>query len=253
MKSKKVLVKDRYNLRFGDRLYFIRSCLNLKQDVFASILEVKPTRYQKIESGLIANEFALFIWIVDRIRVFFGIDVYTLISEGIDKEDVCRTVRTSWSNFQNHSELKNQLLAPEMYAPVTLEQKRRLKSEKRLKKRKDAKKIETEDDDRLLVNVRLGDRIKFIRQAIHKNQPDLADSLCISEDRVSTLERGMSMRNFSILIRLLLIFQRIDISLGDLIGEHFDRAEIKKRVEAARTRNRSMCVIKSTSVIVNTR
>ena len=113
--------------------------------------------------------------------------------------------------------------------------------------------VEKEEEDRIYVNVLMGDRLKYIRQAINVNQDKMAEKLCINTARLSTIETGKATRNFSILIRLLLVFQRVDVTFNDLVSEKFDRKEIKKRIQEARARNRENVVIKASSVIVKTR
>lgn len=252
-KEKKTRVKGDFNRHFGENLYTIRTLLNIKQEAFADILGINRVRYQRIESGWITNDYEIFIWIVDHIRVYCGVDVYTLLSWNLDKDAVSGTVRYAWNYFQSHPEVESQLLPAEYYQVITPEQKKRLKVEKRLKNRKDAKKVEREEEDRLYVNVLLGDRIKYVRQASAANQDVMAQRLCITTARLSTLERGLTMRNYSILIQLLLTFHRLDVTLADFLGEKFDRKEIKQRVKAAQTRNRDNVVKNAFSIVVKTR
>lgn len=247
--------KDDYNRRFGERLYNIRSIIGLNQEDFSTLLKVNYPRYQTIESGNTVNDLSVFIWIVDHIKVFFGIEVVDLINNFIDEDKFRTTVQTNWSYYQDHKEVINNLIPDNMFQIISIEQKIQLRNERNLIVRKDAKKVYNVDngEKRIFISVLLGERIKFIRQSIHENQTHLANSLCISEDRISSLERGETLRSFSILIRLLLIFQRLDVSLYDLISINFDRVEIKKRVLAARSRNQSRYVIADSSILVNSK
>lgn len=219
----------KFNRRFGDRLYFIRSVIGMNQDTFAEMIQVPYFRYQSIESGSFVNDFSNFVFIVDKVKVIFGIDVIDLISLSVDMNRLSTTVCESWNHYQNHQTSMDCLLLPEdFFQPVTVEQKEHLQLRSSGK-----------TDTRLYVNVLLGTHIKFIRNILNIKQSVFAEQLCISEDRLSSLECGKTMRDFSIIIKILLRFNRFGITLNDLLDTDFDKAEIRERVLSSRENNRN--------------
>ncbi len=229
--KKKILMKkiekDKYNRRFGDRLYLVRSSANINQRPFTSMLDVSFDRYQAIESGNVASNQAVFVKIADRVRMLFGVEVEDLINDNVEEEQFRDMVFEVWRKNKRvpFDEFEPYFLSPSLFEPIS------------------------EADPRLLVNVRIGKRIQVIRQSLNINQDIFADSLCISVDRLSSLENGSVLRNFSILIRILLIFDLIDVSFDDLVAETFDKNEVMSRIDNARSKNGSTYVIKAPTLI----
>lgn len=220
MVSKELLSKinkDIYNIRFGTRLYFVRSISGYTQSQFAKLLSLTFDRYQNLESGYTASDQSVFIRIVDRVKVLFGIDSSALIAEKIREEAFKDVVKTVW---EHNSTLPFESLSVKFLSPGIFEHV-------------------SETDKRIIVSVRLGERVKRIRQNLNLNQDQFSEALSITLDRLSSLETGSTLRNYAILIKILIIFQRVNVSMYDLISESLTQKQINTKIKAAREKNGS--------------
>lgn len=218
MVSKELLSKinkDIYNIRFGTRLYFVRSISGYTQSQFAKLLSLTFDRYQNLESGYTASDQSVFIRIVDRVKVLFGIDSSALIAEKIREEAFKDVVKTVW---EHNSTLPFESLSVKFLSPGIFEHV-------------------SETDKRIIVSVRLGERVKRIRQNL--NQDQFSEALNITLDRLSSLETGSTLRNYAILIKILIIFERVNVSMYDLISESLTQKQINTKIKAAREKNGS--------------
>ncbi|GEM_PF-6891455 len=81
------------------------------------------------------------------------------------------------------------------------------------------------------LNRRLGIRIRFLREHLQYKQSDIADRLGITLDRYEDIESGWTTSDFSILVRILQLFQYFGLTFYDIFEVHFNEIEWKTKIE----------------------
>lgn len=183
----KKIFKKPDNFILGIKLFIVRRSVGMNQRQFSQMIGISFDKYQRIESGYSTNDFAVLVRIALIIEQQCNIDgSYFLLCSIVDIE----TAPPGTS--ENHQKISEILSNRELFAPIPDDARHRLP-----------------------INLKIGASVSRLRKLFDMSQEQFASMFDISVDRLVSLEKGQTMRDYSLFIK---IFEYADSAGMDLLS-----------------------------------